>query len=125
MEAADDIVRSRQTWFWRRVTLQAVLFVQAIVLAATILITSHRSGDWPTAAVQLGILTSQAWLVTMYFAMVDNASKVSAVIEDIGKAVGAAKTVTTTTTATTASPVAVTATTTTSDERPNEPRPYQ
>jgi ABC-type sugar transport system substrate-binding protein len=91
MTPAEDIMKSRQAWFWRRTTLQVTLLALALVLAASMFITASRAGDWPTTVVQVAIVSAMAWLVTMYFAMVDNAAKVGELVKQIGDAVDKAR----------------------------------
>lgn len=90
-EINEEILRNRQTWFWRRVTLQATLAVMLVILVKSVAVTSGLANDWPTASVQLGLLAAIAWLITMYFAMVDSADKAGKVIEEVGDAVGHAR----------------------------------
>lgn len=91
MELSEEVLRGRQTWFWRRTTLQVVLGVLCAILAVQVAKTATLNGDWPTTVVTLALIAAVAWLVTMYFAMVDNANKVVAVVNQIGESVGEAR----------------------------------
>lgn len=91
MVANEEVMKNRQAWFWRRTTLQITLLALALVLAASMFITASRAGDWPTTVVQVTIVAAMAWLVTMYFAMVDNAAKVGDLVKQIGEAVDKAR----------------------------------
>ena len=86
MPVSEDVMASRQTWFCRRTTLQLVLVALSVTLMYDLSLAAARPGDWPTAAVALALVGAIAWLVTMYFAMVDNASKVATLLEDVIKA---------------------------------------
>jgi LPS O-antigen subunit length determinant protein (WzzB/FepE family) len=90
-ELTDEVKVARQTWFWRRTTLQVTLFFLAVALVLTLLLSGMRSGDWPTAAIQVAIVAAIAWLNTMYFAMVDNADKVANVIREAVDAIDASR----------------------------------
>lgn len=87
MEVSKDIMHNRQAWFWRRTTLQASLFFLAITLILTLAASGMRTGDWPTAMVQIAIVGAICWLNTMYFAAVDNADKLKSVLSEVTEAV--------------------------------------
>lgn len=87
----DDIVKSRQSWFWRRTTLQLTLIAFWILLGVSVVLGGAQTGNWPTAVVQLGLMGGMTWLVTLYFAMVDSADKVTRLITETGKAIAEAK----------------------------------
>lgn len=100
-----EVLQSRQMWFWRRITLQSVVTFLCTVLGYTVIVTADLQNDWPTVATQIGLLTAIVWLVTIYFAAVNDADKIASVVTSIGAAVGDARdgvaSVSTTTTATT------------------------
>lgn len=91
MELSEEVLRGRQTWFWRRTTLQAVLVALIGILFVQINKTAALDGDWPTTWVTIVLIGAIAWLVTMYFAMVDSAAKVVSVVEQVGESVGEAR----------------------------------
>lgn len=90
-EVADDIMNSRQAWFWRRVTLQSVLLVLCSMLAYSVIVTANLKNDWPTVAIQLGLIGAIVFLVTIYFAAVNDANKISNFVGAVGHAVGDAR----------------------------------
>ena len=77
-----EVMTSRQTWFWRRTTLQLTLVFFGLSLMFSMLHTAFATNDWPTAVVQIAHLVAMAWLVTMYFAMVDSAAEVKAILNE-------------------------------------------
>lgn len=87
-EIAEDIMNSRQAWFWRRVTLQAVLTVLCAMLAYSVLVTASLRNDWTTVTVQLGLIGAVVFLVTIYFAAVNDANKIANFVGAVGHAVG-------------------------------------
>lgn len=87
-----EIMKSRQAWFWRRTTLQLTLVALVAMLFFSIAKTAALENDWPTVVVQCSLIAAVAWLVTMYFAMVDNADKLASAARAIGDGVGAART---------------------------------
>jgi hypothetical protein len=87
----EDIAKSRQAWFWRRTTLQVTLGVILLMLTYTVCVNAPLEVDWTDVAI-IAILTSAAvFLVSMYFAMVDNATKLAATVTAIGDAVDKAR----------------------------------
>lgn len=90
-EVPEDIRRGRQQWTMRRLTLQSALFVLSVALFKAVLMTTAKVGDWPNTVTIVALISAIAWLVTMYFAMVDNAEKVSKVVGDVGEAIGNAR----------------------------------
>lgn len=88
----DDTLKSRQAWFWRRTTLQATLASLVLALFYSVVTTAGLVNDWPTVVLQCALIAAVAWLVTMYFAMVDNAEKLASAARAIGDGVGAART---------------------------------
>lgn len=87
----EDILKSRQAWFWRRTTLQAALASLIVFLGYEVFTTAALDLAWTDVAV-IGILVAAiAWLVTMYFAMVDSAEKVTTVVTAVGDAVDKAR----------------------------------
>lgn len=90
-EVSEEIMRDRQTWFWRRVTLQVVIFILSSVLAAQVYLSSGKTDNWPAAIVSCTIIAAIAWLVTMYFAMANNVAKVTGLISTVGDSVGHAR----------------------------------
>lgn len=87
-----DVMRSRQAWFWRRTTLQAALAALTLILGYSVVVTAGLELSWKDVAVQCALTAGIVWLVTMYFAMVDSADKLSAAARAIGDGVGAART---------------------------------
>lgn len=91
MKTPEDILVSRKSWFWRRTTLQVILAWFGIILSVTVGITAMRTGDWPTAAVQIALIAGMAWLVTMYFAQVNNADRIKGLVESATEGLARAK----------------------------------
>jgi len=87
----EDIILSRRSWFWRRITLQVVLGWLGVILSVMVGITAMRTGDWPTAAVQIALIAGMAWLVTMYFAQVNNADRIKGLVESATEGLARAK----------------------------------
>lgn len=87
----DQVMRDRQTWFWRRVTLQGCLVSLIAILTHSSLVTASLQNDWPTVALQLGLIAAIIWLVTIYFAAVNDASKITSFVGAVGDAVGDAR----------------------------------
>lgn len=91
MEVSEDVMRGRQAWFWRRVTLQAILTAFTLMLGWEVWITASRVLGWTDVAIIITLVSAIVFLVSMYFAMVDNADKLSNVVNSIGDAVGDAR----------------------------------
>lgn len=91
MEVSEDIMKSRQSWFWRRVTLQATLAALVVFLGFEVYITAGRVLAWTDVAIIITLVSAITFLLSMYFAMVDNATKLSGVVSAIGDAVGDAR----------------------------------
>lgn len=87
-EISADIMNSRQAWFWRRITLQAVLVVLCSMLAFSVIVTADLQNDWTTMTVQLGLIGAIVFLVTIYFAAVNDANKIANFVGAVGHAVG-------------------------------------
>lgn len=88
----DDTLKARQAWFWRRTTLQITLAALTLILGYSVVVTAGLELSWKDVAVQCALTAGIVWLVTMYFAMVDSADKLSAAARAIGDGVGAART---------------------------------
>ena len=71
--------------------MQVVLVALIALLGKALLLLDYASVSWPLCVIVCAIVASIAWLVTMYFTMVDNANKLGAVVEKIGHAVGEAR----------------------------------
>lgn len=87
MKATDKVLADRQKWFWRRTTLQTVLLALVVALLHSSFTTASLQNDWPTVATQALLTGAIVWLVSMYFAMVDNANKLNAMIKTTGQAI--------------------------------------
>ncbi len=86
-----DIMQGRQQWFWRRITLQIVLIALLAIHGFMTLGVIASTQNWPLFAIISVQLASIVWLVTMYYAEVNNADKLANVARSIGAAVGDAK----------------------------------
>ncbi len=91
VEIPADVMQGRHAWFWRRITLQAVLTSLNAMLAYSVYITSALKNDWTTFWLQLSLISAIVWLITIYFAAVNDAAKITKVIGSIGAAVGDAR----------------------------------
>lgn len=86
-----DVLAARQKWFWRRTTLQVTLAVFAALLFSNFITHAGTELNWPAAFVQVSMVAAMAWLITMYFAMVDSADKIGALADKATALVGQIK----------------------------------
>ena len=90
-EVDTNVIKDRQQWFWRRVTLQATLFVLLAILSYKAGIHAVQDEDWADVTIIGFLLAAINWLVTIYFAMVNDAAKISNVVNTLGGAIGEAR----------------------------------
>lgn len=91
MEVSPEIMKARQGWFWRRLTLQLTLLALVGCLVFEVCVTASRVLGWTDVAVILILAGAIVFLVSMYFAMVDNAEKLKTVVGSVGDAIGDAR----------------------------------
>lgn len=87
----DDVKKDRQMWFWRRITLQGTLIALILMLGHSSFVTAKLQNDWPTVVNQLGLIGAIVFLVSIYFAMVNDADKISRFVGSVGNAIGDAR----------------------------------
>lgn len=90
-QLSEEVKKERKAWFWRRITLQFTLTSFQLMLAYSVWVTSTLKNDWTTLSLQLGLIAASVWLVTIYFAAVNDAAKIAHVVKAVGEAVGDAR----------------------------------
>lgn len=91
MPVHEDVLKERQSWFWRRITLQTTLFSLLAMLGYITIKTALLKQDWTGVSIVCALLVAIVWLVTIYFAAVNDAAKISSVVGSLGKAIGDAR----------------------------------
>jgi hypothetical protein len=86
-----NIIKDRQQWFWRRITLQTTLLVLLGILTYKAGVQSMLKENWVDVTIIGFLLSAIIWLNTIYFAMVNDAAKISSVINTLGGAIGEAR----------------------------------
>ena len=89
--ADDEIIKSRQQWFWRRITLQFSLFVLLAILSFKAGYSAVLDQNWPDVTIIGLLLAAIVWLITIYFAAVNDAAKISNLVTTLGGAIGEAR----------------------------------
>lgn len=90
-QADDQIIRDRQQWFWRRLTLQLTLTSIILILANSIFSIPPEAYTFKHLYLHLGLCAAAVFLVTIYFAAVNDAAKISKFVGAVGNAIGDAK----------------------------------
>lgn len=89
--AHDEVIKSRQQWFWRRITLQFSLLVLLAILSFKAGYSAVLDQNWPDVTIIGLLLAAIVWLITIYFAAVNDAAKIGSLVSTLGGAIGEAR----------------------------------